>query len=118
VGAAFVLERHGGETVAPGVLPRVGLGPEFGGGRVAGQFALGPLVHVDAVEALAVGRIRETNGEFARVVLGLGDAQGEGFVPGFGLDDGEFGVAVDEDVIGDGGLEGQIEVDPGNWTGG
>ncbi len=50
VGAAFVLERHGGETIAPGVLLGVGLGPEFGGGRVAGQFALGPLVHVDAVD--------------------------------------------------------------------
>ena len=104
VGAAFVLKRNGGETVAPDVLLGVGLGPEFGGGRVAGQFALGALVHVDAVEALAIGGISETNREFPRVVLGLGDTEGEGFGPGFGLDDGEFGVAVDEDVIGDGRL--------------
>jgi hypothetical protein len=34
--------------------------------------------------------------------------RGEGFIPGFGLGDGEFGVAVDEDVIGDSRVERQI----------
>jgi hypothetical protein len=31
----------------------------------------------------------------------LSEALGERFIPGFGFDDGEFVVAIDEDVVGD-----------------
>ena len=101
VGAALVLERDGGEAVAPGVRLGEGHGPEFVGGGEAGSFAFAARFHVDGVDALAVGGIGEADGEAAGVFLGLADALGEGDVPGFGFDDGEPAVAVFEDVIRD-----------------
>ena len=75
--AAPVLEGDGGEAVAPGVLLGKGQVPEFVGRRVAGQFAFGALLHVDAVDALAVGGVGEADGELAGVVLGLRHALGQ-----------------------------------------
>ena len=37
---------------------------------------------------------------FPRVVFGLRHSLGHLFVPGLGLDDGEFVIAIDQDVIG------------------
>ena len=48
----------------------------------------------------------EADLEFAGVVFGLGDAFGGGFIPGFGFEDGELGVAVFEDVVGREGIGG------------
>ena len=98
--AALVLERHGGEAVAPGVRLGKGQVPEFVRRRVAGHLALGPLLHVDAVDALAVGGVGEADGELAGVVLRLRHAFGQRFVPRLGLDDGQLGVAIDQHVIG------------------
>ena len=97
---APVLEGDGGEPVAPGVLLGEGPVPEFVGRRVAGQLAFGPLLHVDAVNALAVGGVGEADGELARVVLGLRHALGQRLIPRLGLDDGQLGVPIDQHVIG------------------
>ena len=58
------------------------------------------LLHVDAVNALSVGRIGVADGQFPRVILGLRHAFGQFFVPCLGLDDGQLGVAIHEHVIG------------------
>ena len=100
VRAALVLEGHGGEAVAPGVLLGEGERPELVGRGIGRQLALRAGVHVDAVDALAVGRVGEAHGHLAGVVLGLGDALGERLVPRLGLDHGQLAVAVDEDVVG------------------
>ncbi len=104
---AAVFEGDGGEAVAPEVFVGEGFLPEFVGGGEAqwpGDFAFLAGFHVDGVEALAVGGVGEAELEFAGVVLGLGSAFGEELVPGFGFEDGEFGVFVFEDVIGDEGF--------------
>ena len=74
--------------------------PEFVRRRIARQFAFRALLHVDAVDALAVGGVGEADGELAGVVLGLRHAFGQRFIPRLGLDDGELGVAIDQHVIG------------------
>jgi hypothetical protein len=91
-------------------LPSASLTLTFGrgwysvGGSCAslGCFGLAFLarLHVDAVEALAVGGVGEPHGQLARVVLRLGHALGERLVPRLGLDHGELGVAVLEHVVG------------------
>jgi len=48
---------------------------------------------------VAVGGVGDADGELFGVELGLGDALGGGEGFGFGFDDGEPGVAVDEDVV-------------------
>ena len=64
---------------------RSGLGkgqvPEFIGRRVARQLAFGALLHVDAVDALAVGGVGEADGQLARVVLRLRHAFGQRLHP-------------------------------------
>ena len=57
-------------------------------------------LHVDAVDALAVGGIGVADGSLSGVILGLRHAFGQRLVPSFGFDDGELCVAIDEDVIG------------------
>ena len=98
--AALVLERHGGEAVAPGVLLGKGQVPEFVGRRDSAAVRLRSRLHVDAVDALAVGGVGEADGQLAGVVLGLRHALGQRLVPRLGLDDGELGVAIDQHVIG------------------
>ena len=103
-GAALVLERHGGEAIAPGVHGGVGQLPQLIGARIAGHVAFGAGRHVDAVDRLAVGGVRIAHRQFCGIALGLADAFGVGLVPGLGFDDGQLGIAVDEDVVGDLGL--------------
>ena len=71
VRAALVLEGHGGEAVAPGVRLGKGQVPEFVRRRVRWTLALRARLHVDAVDALAVGGVGEADGQLAGVVLGL-----------------------------------------------
>ena len=101
MGAALVLEGHGGEAVAP----RDGLGegqvPEFVRRGIARRLAFLAGLHVNAVNALAIGAIGVANGHDSGVVLGLRQALGQGLVPGLGFDDGELGVAIFENVVGD-----------------
>jgi hypothetical protein len=92
---------------APGVGLGEGGGPKFVGrrethrvGRAGGRFGLHAHEQIDRVDPFTVGGVGEADGEFSGVVLGLGEAERDGFVPGFGLDDGELGVAVFEDVVG------------------
>ena len=99
--AALVLEGHGGEAVAPGVGLGVGQRPQRLGAGIAGHLALVAGLHVDGVQPAPVGGVGEAHGELAGVVLGLAHALGQRAVEGLGLDDGEFGVAVFEDVVAD-----------------
>src|SRR6185437_8398290 len=95
-----VLERHGGKAVAPRVGFGEGAVPELFRRGKARRFAFSAFLHVDAVDALAVGRVSEADGELVGVVLGLRNAFRYFFIPGFGLDYGELGIAVDENIIG------------------
>ena len=99
--ATLVLKRHGGEAIAPGVGFGEGPVPEFVGRGIRRRSRLPCRLHVDGVDALAVGGVGEANRELCGVLLGLRDAFGERFVPGLGFDDGELGVAVFEDVVGE-----------------
>ena len=74
--------------------------PEFVRRGVARQLAFRAGLHVDAVDALAVGGVGEADGQLAGVVLGLADAFGQRLVPRLGLDDRELAVAVDQHVVG------------------
>jgi hypothetical protein len=104
-GTALVLERDGGEAVAPGTGGRCslrkGLCPERlrpGEGR---DIALEPGRHVRAVDGLPVGAVGESHRELRGVGLGLAQAFGVRAVPSPGLDNGEFRVAVDQHVVRD-----------------
>ena len=88
--AALVLEGHGGEAVAPGVRSAKVQVPEFVRRRVARHLAFRAALHVDAVDALAVGGVGEADGQLAGIVLGLRHAFGQRFIPRLGLDDGQF----------------------------
>ena len=59
-----------------------------------------PVCHVDAVDAPAVGGVGEAEAQLARVLLGLAHALGERSIPGLGLDHGQLGVVMLEDVVG------------------
>jgi len=54
----------------------------------------------DAVNALTVGAVGVAYGHLVGIVLGLRQTFGERFVPSFGFDHGEFGIAVFENVVG------------------
>ena len=99
--SAFVLEGNGGETVAP----RVGAGecfrPQLVRRRIGMQLSFLARLHIDGVDALAVRRIGEANGQLHRVLLGHPQALGQRLVPSFRLEDAELEVAIDEHVIGD-----------------
>lgn len=43
-------------------------------------------MHVDAIDALAIPGVGETDGQLAGVILGLTHVLGQGLVPGFRLD--------------------------------
>ena len=98
--AALVLEWHGGEAVAPGVRLGERHVPEFVRRGIARRLAFLAGLHVDAVDALAVGGIGVADRHLSGVVLGLRHAFGQFFVPCFSLDDGELGVAIDQNIIG------------------
>jgi hypothetical protein len=97
--AALVLEGHGGEAVAPGVLLWRRSRPEFFRRR-EGASSPSRRVHVDAVDALPVGGVGEAHRQLAGVVLGLRHAFGQRLVPGLGLDHRQLGVAVLQHVVG------------------
>ena len=101
VRAALVFEGHGGEAVAPGVGLGEGQRPELVRRGVGLDLAFLAGLHVDAVDALAVGGVGEAHGQLAGVVLGLADALGQLLVPGLGLDDRQLAVAIDQHVVGD-----------------
>ena len=63
------------------------------------HFAFLAGLHIDAVDALAVGGVGEADGKFAGVILRLRHALGQFFIPRLGLDDGELGVAILQNVI-------------------
>ena len=98
--AALVLERNAGKTIAPGIFRGEGGLPQrfrAGEGR---QLALDAGMHVDAVDALAVRRIGEADRQLARVILGLADAFGQCLFIRLGLDDGQLGIPVFQNVVG------------------
>ncbi len=99
--AALVLEWHGGEAIAPSVRYGKRHVPEFVRRGVARQIAFVASLHVDAVDALAVGGIREPDGHFRRVILGLRHAFRQRLVPRFGLVHGQLAIAINQHVIGD-----------------
>ena len=74
--------------------------PEFVRRGVARQFAFLAGLHVDAVDALAVGGIGVADGQFPGVIFRLRYAFGQFFIPRLGLDDGQLGVAIDQNVVG------------------
>lgn len=82
---------------------REGHRPEFVGRRTGGDVALLGRLHIDRVDALAVGGVSEAEGELG-VGFGLADALREFLVPRLRLDDRELGVAIDQHVVGDVGL--------------
>ena len=75
--------------------------PQLVGRRVRVDVAFGAGLHVDAVDAHAVGGVGEPGLEFFGVAFGLAEAFGVGRVAFFGLDDGQLLAAVDQDVVGD-----------------
>ena len=99
VRAAFVFVGHLGEAISP----RIGLGegfcPEFlrRGKRRDLSFRAG--LHVDGVDAGAVGRVGEAHRELAGVIFRLPDALSEGFGDRLGFDGGELGVAKFENIV-------------------
>jgi len=107
-GATLVRERDGREAVAPGGGGRVRVGeghrPQLIRRGVAGHVVLDASGHVDAVDGLPVGAVREAHGQLGRIVLGLTQVLGVGLVPGLGLDHRQLGVPVDQHVVGDVGL--------------
>jgi hypothetical protein len=86
------------------VAPRVGIGerqvPQLIWRRKARSFAFATGLHIDALKPLSVGAVRESNAELAGIAFRLTQSIGQGFIPCFGFDDGELGVAVDEHVVG------------------
>ena len=100
-GAASLLERNGGEAVAPFVRRREHLGPEFVRRRIALDIALRAGLHVDLVDAPAVGGIGEARLQLFGIGLGLPDAFGVALVARLGLDHRQLVIAEGEDVVGD-----------------
>ncbi len=104
VRAALVLVGHVRKAVAPGVLLAEGPVPQLLGRGVAGDLPLHPGQHVRLVDPLPVAGEGEADGQFARVVLGLPHALGQGHGPRLGLVHRQLDVAIDQDIVGDQGL--------------
>ena len=64
------------------------------------DFALRTFLHVDAVDALAVGGVGIADGELPGVALRLSDPFGQRFLPCLGLHHCQLVVAVHQDVVG------------------
>ena len=67
---------------------------------IARHLAFRAGLHVDAVDALAVGGVGEADGQLAGIVLRLRHAFGQRLVPRLGLDHGQLVVAIDQHVVG------------------
>lgn len=100
VGAAFVFVGDIGEAIPPVVGLGVGEVPEFLGRRPGVGFAFLGGFAVDGVDALAVARVGEADIELFGVVFGLSQTGGQRRRIGFGFDNGQLGVAIDEDLVG------------------
>ena len=57
-------------------------------------------LHIDLIDAVAIGGIGEARLQFLGVFLGLSDAFSVGQVPPLGLDHGELVVAVSQHIVG------------------
>ena len=97
---AFVLERHGGEAVAPLVRLGKSHGPEFIRRGVGGDFTFLARLHVDGVDAMAIGGVGEAHCHLAGIILGLRHAFRQRLVPRLGFVHGQLVVAIDQHVIG------------------
>ena len=69
--SALVGERDRGEAVSPGVRLNEGHRPELVRRGIARLLAFPPGLHVNAVDALPVGRVGVANRQLGGVVLGL-----------------------------------------------
>ena len=69
--AAAILERHGGEAIAPDIASREGALPQFLRRRILRQFRFDAGMHVDGVDALSVAGVSEADRQLARVILDL-----------------------------------------------
>ena len=56
-------------------------------------------LHVDGVDALAVGRVGVADRQLRGVVLGLADAFSQGFIPRLRFDGGQLRVAIFQNVV-------------------
>ncbi len=97
--AAFVLIGHLGKAVAPRVRLGEGFCPEFLRRGKRRDLTLRAGLHVDAVDARAVGRVGEAHRELASVVFCLPDSLGEGFGNCLGFDSGELCAPKFEDIV-------------------
>ena len=105
LGAALVLERHGGEAVAPERGARLGgaerLLPQRVGAGVAVEIGLRTGRHVDAVKLFPVAGEGEAGLQFLGVALGLAEPLGGSLVARFRLQHREALAAMGEHVVGD-----------------
>ena len=92
-GAALVLERHGGEAVAPFVRLGENVGPKFVRRRIALDIALRAGLHVDLVDAPAIGGIGKARLQLLGIGLGLPNAFGVALVARLGLDHRQLVIA-------------------------
>ena len=98
--AAALLERHGGETVAPSVRRLEHLGPQLVRRRIVLDIALLPGLHVDAIDTPAIGGEGKARLQFLGIGLGLRHALGRALVLGLGLDHRQLVVAEGENIVG------------------
>ncbi|HLS81163.1 MAG TPA: hypothetical protein VK025_07155 [Steroidobacter sp.] len=98
--AALVLKRHSGEPIAPCVRFREREIPQLVRRREARLLTLASRLHIDAIHTTTVRREGMTDRELGRVILGLLHSERQRLIPRFGFNDGQTGVAIDEQVIG------------------
>lgn len=98
--AALVFQRHGGEAVTPAIFFGVGPAPEFVGSGEAFHVAFLARLHVDGVDAPAIGGTGEADGQLLRVGFGLAQAFGDVGVTFLGLNDGKALATIEEDIVG------------------
>ena len=98
---ALVLEGDGGEAVAPCVFLGEDDVPEVFRARVLRNVLLRARLHVDLIDAGAIGRIGEARLQLRGVFLRLAHAFGVGQIPPLGLDHGKLVVAVGQHIVGD-----------------
>ena len=59
-----------------------------------------PRRHVDGINGLAITGVGKTDGQLGGVILGLRHSGGQWFVPGFGLDHRQLGMAILQHIVG------------------
>ena len=97
---AFVFKWHSGEAVAPRVGLREGCGPKLVGRGIGGNGTFLARLHINSINALAVGGVGESHRHLARILFALRHAFRQRFVPRLGFDHGQFLVAIDQHIIG------------------